>query len=177
MQSVLYSVIGKESVVRWLATHFHYFAWGQAIIATAGSLYFSEVRHFIPCTLCWYQRILMYPLVIVLGVAILLGERRLRYYVLPFTIPGLLIAAYHNLLWYRITEEAGSVCSGGVSCSIRWIEWGGFIGIPLLSLTAFLLITSFVLMYQSEDELEASDVVDDDIVAQPEARMQIDSMS
>src|SRR3954465_8462725 len=80
-------------------------AWLQAVIASAGSLYFSEAMHFTPCVLCWYQRIAMYPLVVILTVGILLRESRLRLYVLPLSLIGLGIAIYHNLFYYGVIPE------------------------------------------------------------------------
>ena len=124
-----------------LRTALPYVAWLQALIATTGSLYFSEVMHLPPCTLCWYQRILMYPLVFVLAVSLLTNDPRLRLYALPLSITGLVIAVYHNLLYYGVISEGLSQCAAGVSCTARQIEWLGFITIPLLSLTAFSVIT------------------------------------
>lgn len=121
--------------------HLPYVAWLQALIATTGSLYFSEVMRLPPCTLCWYQRIMMYPLVFVLFVSLLTGDRRIRAYSLPFSITGLMIAMYHNLLYYGVIPEGLTQCAAGVSCTARQIEWLGFITIPLLSLTAFTVIT------------------------------------
>ncbi len=123
-----------------------YVAWLQALIATLGSLFFSEVMQLTPCLLCWYQRIAMYPLVVILTVGILLREGRLRYYVLPLSLIGLAIASYHNLLYYGIIAESLAPCTAGVSCTTRQIEWLGFITIPLLSLIAFLMITVCMLL-------------------------------
>lgn len=114
-----------------------YVAWLQAIIATSGSLFFSEVLHWAPCVLCWYQRILMYPLAAILAVGILRKDKGIYYYVLPLSITGWLVAFYHNLLqWGIITVP----CTVGVSCVTRYAGWFGFITIPLLSLAAFTVI-------------------------------------
>ena len=75
-----------------------YFAFLQSIVATLGSLYFSEVMKLVPCTLCWYQRICMYPLVAILGVSIWEKKKDIYKYVLPLSIVGLFITLYHNLL-------------------------------------------------------------------------------
>lgn len=118
-----------------------YIAWVQALIATLGSLYFSEIVGFKPCTLCWYQRIFMYPLVIIFLVGLLRRERAAVAYALPLAIAGWLLAFYHNVIsWY--TPRPGTlVCGLGISCTERYINWFGFITIPLLSLTAFTVIT------------------------------------
>ena len=130
-----------------------YIAWVQSLIAMLGSLFFSEVMGFVPCSLCWYQRILMYPLVIILTVGILLRDTKLRYYVLPLSILGLAIAVYHNLLYFGlISEDTFGTCTGGVSCTVRWFEWFGFISIPQLSLIAFIVITGCMFGYRRGEE-------------------------
>jgi disulfide bond formation protein DsbB len=120
-----------------------YLAWVVAVVATLGSLYFSEVMKFFPCKLCWYQRILMYPQVILLGLAAVRKDYGQTVYVLPMTILGACISIYHILLqktdWLK---EVGSAGCGPVPCDVQYINWLGFITIPMLALTAFLLITA-----------------------------------
>ncbi len=116
------------------------FAWIVAVVATLGSLFFSDVMKLPPCVLCWYQRIMMYPLVVIFAVAWLLRDSRARVYALPLVGTGLIIAIYHNLLYYGILENSIVPCTQGISCTSRQIEWLGFITIPLLSLTAFSVI-------------------------------------
>ncbi|HVE57162.1 MAG TPA: disulfide oxidoreductase [Pyrinomonadaceae bacterium] len=130
-----------------------YAAWVIALVATVGSLFFSEVMLLPPCVLCWYQRIAMYPLVVVLGVGIILGDRRVKFYALPVALAGLAVAVYHNLLYYGILPESIAPCTQGVSCTSVQLEWLGFITIPLMSLTAFILITLNLLFYKSKDNL------------------------
>jgi disulfide bond formation protein DsbB len=132
-----------------------YVAWLQALVATLGSLFFSEVMGFVPCALCWYQRIAMYPLVIVLTVGILLRDTRLRYYALPFSFIGIGIALYHNLLYFGIiAEDTFGTCTAGVSCTTRWFEWFDFISIPQLALIAFSVITLGILAYKRGEEYD-----------------------
>ncbi len=114
-----------------------YMAWLIALVSTVGSLFFSEVMGLPPCVLCWYQRIAMYPLVIVIGAGIIMQDFRLKYYALPLCLTGLAISIYHNLLYYGILPESIAPCTQGVSCTSRQIEWLGFITIPLMALTAF----------------------------------------
>ena len=128
-----------------------YVAWLQALIATGGSLYFSEVLRLPPCVLCWYQRIAMYPLVVILTVGILLREARLRAYVLPLGLIGLAISIYHNLLYYGVIPESIQPCTAGISCTTRQIEWLGFITIPLMALGAFIVISVTMALYQPEE--------------------------
>ncbi|OIK15481.1 disulfide oxidoreductase [Bacillus sp. MUM 116] len=116
-------------------------AWAAAIIATLGSLYFSEVRHFIPCTLCWYQRIFMYPLVIILGIAGYRNDLTIYRYVLPLSIIGMLISGYHTVLQKIPYLQQFEMCTSGVPCSKDYLNWLGFITIPLLAFAAFTIIT------------------------------------
>jgi disulfide bond formation protein DsbB len=118
-------------------------AWLVALVATAGSLYFSEVRHFAPCPLCWYQRIAMYPLALVLGIAAFTNDRRIRRYVLPVTLVGAAISAYHYQL-ERFPDQEAVACSKEIPCTTIWFEQFGYITLPLLALSGFLLIATLV---------------------------------
>jgi disulfide bond formation protein DsbB len=124
-----------------------YIAWVQSLVATLGSLYFSEIKKFPPCILCWYQRILMYPLVLLIAVGILRKDKNLPYYVLPLSLIGTLIAVYHNLLYWNILPESIAPCVAGVSCTTKFIEFFGFITIPFLSLCGFLLIDVCMVLF------------------------------
>lgn len=117
------------------------------LVATFGSLYFSEILKFQPCTLCWYQRICMYPLVIILCVGILENDKNIYKYVLPLSIVGWIIAVYHNLIQYNIIPETIKVCSAIGSCTERYVNLFGFITIPLLSLIAFTMINVLMVVY------------------------------
>lgn len=125
----------------WLERSSLYIALLAAWIAMCGSLYFSEVIGFIPCTFCWYQRILMYPLTIVIAVGILRRDRHLPLYVLPLSVVGIGVATYHYLLQKTDLFSELSTCQVGVPCSGVWINWLGFITIPFLALIAFFIIT------------------------------------
>ncbi|MED1468869.1 disulfide oxidoreductase [Bacillus salipaludis] len=116
-------------------------AWVAAIIATLGSLYFSEVEHFIPCTLCWYQRIFMYPLVIILGIAGYRNDLAIHRYVLPLSIIGMIISGYHTVLQKIPYLQQFEMCTTGVPCSKDYLNWLGFITIPMLAFVAFTIIT------------------------------------
>lgn len=119
-----------------------YVAWFQSLMALIGSLYYSEIRHFVPCTLCWYQRILIYPLVIIIAVGIVRKDKKLYQYVLPFSVTGSLVALYQVLLQQGIIVSSAAPCSFGVSCALGYTKYFGFITIPMMSLAAFLLITA-----------------------------------
>jgi len=118
-----------------------FLSWAIALIATLGSLYFSEVMKFPPCEYCWYQRILMYPLVIILAIAVIKKNNQIYMYVLPFSILGIGISFFHYLKQkLPYFQSAGDTC-GLIPCTTQYINWLGFITIPFLALTAFILIT------------------------------------
>lgn len=114
-------------------------AWVVAAVATAGSLYFSEVAGYIPCQLCWYQRIAMYPLSVVLLVAAATNHRYVVWSALAFPPVGALIAARHIYIEINPAAESAA-CQVGAPCSTKWIEEFGYVTIPVLSATAFVLI-------------------------------------
>jgi disulfide bond formation protein DsbB len=118
-----------------------------AVVATFGSLYFSNIAGFPPCVLCWYQRIAMYPIVAILTIGLIIRDARAYLYALPLALGGLGIAVYHNLLYYKLLPESIQPCMMGVSCTTKYIEWIGFITIPLLALVAFVLITMALIAY------------------------------
>jgi len=125
-----------------------YAAWVTVMVATLGSLFFGEVMKLPPCTLCWYQRICLFPLAVLLPAGILLRDRNLSWYTLPLTVAGLGIALYHNLVYYGVVPEDLTPCTQGVSCSDRQIEWLGFVSIPLMALVAFLTILICLLAHR-----------------------------
>jgi disulfide bond formation protein DsbB len=116
-------------------------AWLAAIAATLGSLYFSEIRHFIPCTLCWYQRIFMYPLAIILGIAFYRNDQTIYRYTLPLSVIGMIISGYHIMLQKVPYLQQFEMCKSGVPCSKDYLNWLGFITIPMMAFTAFTIIT------------------------------------
>jgi len=129
-----------------------YAAWIVALVAMAGSLFFSEVMDLPPCVLCWYQRIAMYPLVLIIGIGILTEDARWKVYALPLTLIGLGISIYHNLLYYGILPESVSPCVEGISCTSGQIELFGFITIPLMALAAFVMIAASLFIYKPNKE-------------------------
>lgn len=119
-------------------------AWLVAAVATAGSLFFSYVMGFAPCVLCWYQRIFLFPLVVVLALGLFPFDRGVVKYALPLAGIGWLVAGYHNLVHAGIVPESLQPCTTGVSCSEEYIRLFGVLSIPMLSLIAFSVL--FVLL-------------------------------
>lgn len=119
-----------------------------ASIATAGSLFLSEVAHFIPCKLCWFQRIFMYPQVIILGIALWVNDIRIRTYLFVLSAIGAAIAAYHYALQMF---PASLPCTDEVaSCAAKQFAQYGYITIPMMALTAFLLMATFMILLRTE---------------------------
>ncbi|WP_027409820.1 disulfide oxidoreductase [Anoxybacteroides tepidamans] len=116
-------------------------AWGVSLIATLGSLYFSEIMKFIPCDLCWFQRIFMYPQVIILGLAAIRKEYEIARYSLVLSIIGGMISLYHYLLQKVPFFQEHAIACGRIPCTGDYINWLGFITIPFLALTAFCMIS------------------------------------
>jgi hypothetical protein len=120
------------------------FAAAVALVATAGSLYYSEVVGFVPCILCWYQRIAMYPLVLVLGVGVLRKDVNAWSYGLPLSVVGLAIALYHVTIQFRPALDVGA-CGTGVPCTARYLAIFGFVSLPVMAAGGFLLISGLLL--------------------------------
>ena len=118
-----------------------YLALAAALAAMLGSLYYSEIAGFVPCTLCWYQRILMYPLNAILFIGILKHDEGVFDYVLPLSVLGMGVSTYHYLVQLGVIGHSAA-CSVGIPCSLRYVNYLGFVTIPLMALTAFTIITS-----------------------------------
>ncbi|MES3005971.1 MAG: disulfide oxidoreductase [Patescibacteria group bacterium] len=137
-----------KSITTFLGKNALYLALVQTIIATLGSLYFSEIAKYPPCFLCWWQRIAMYPIIIILTVGILRRDREVYQYVLPLTIIGWAFSLYHNLLYYHILPWWNEPCAAGVSCTTKYISWFGFLTIPLLAFIGFNVIIGLMFLYR-----------------------------
>lgn len=130
------------------------FAFAVATVCTLGSLYMSEVRHFPPCDLCWYQRIAMYPLVVVLGIAAVRRDRGIWRYVLPLAVIGAGISTYHYL-HERFPESVSTSCSTEASCATLWIWEFHFLSIPGMAWVGFITIATLVLIARSGERRDS----------------------
>lgn len=115
-------------------------AWIASFIATLGSLYFSEIMQYTPCDLCWYQRIFMYPLVIILGIGVFKKDASIALYTLILSGIGGCISIYHYSIQKIDFLGENSISCGIVPCTGEYINWLGFITIPFLALIAFIII-------------------------------------
>jgi disulfide bond formation protein DsbB len=120
--------------------------WIIISVSILGSLFFSHVMEFAPCVLCWYQRICLFPLVIILTSGLFPFDKSVVKYALPLAIAGWLTAFYHNLLYSGIIPQDLQPCSKGVSCTEKYIDLFGFITIPMLSLISFSIIITLLLL-------------------------------
>ena len=123
-----------------------FLCWLLVSVSTAISLFFSNVLDYAPCVLCWYQRICLFPLILILAAGLFPEfDKSVIKYALPLSIVGGLIAFYHSLLYAGIIPENIQPCSQGVSCTEKYIELFGFISIPMLSFLAFSAIVIVLL--------------------------------
>ena len=145
-------------------------AFSIAAVATLGSLYYSEVENFTPCLLCWYQRIAMYPLAVILGIAAVRGDYGIKHYAIPIAAIGAAIATYHYQL--EVFPDQGSgVCDVAVPCTVRWFEVFGFVSLAFMALTGFLAIIALLSISRPRPLEEERDGSPDDIAAGTDAEL------
>ncbi|SEQ94900.1 disulfide oxidoreductase [Piscibacillus halophilus] len=130
------------------------FAWIVALVATLGSLYFSEVRMYEPCKLCWVQRIFMYPMVIILFIGIAIKDTKAVYYTTVLSLIGFIISTYHYSIQKVDALQQSAPSCGQVTCTGAYIDWLGFVTIPFLAGIAFLIIfiTSIIVWKKMKEE-------------------------
>ena len=132
-----------------------YFAWIINIVSLTGSLYFSNVMMLPPCVLCWFQRICIFPLSFILAVGFLKKDKNVIWYALPLVCIGWVISLYHNLLYYKIIQEAISMCTSGVSCTSKQLEYMGFMTIPLMAFTSLTLTLICLIIFYRTSKKES----------------------
>lgn len=133
----------RSAVARSVSEQALALAFVVAAVAMAGSLYFSEVAHFPPCRLCWYQRISMYPLVPLLGLAAWRRDVGIRPYAAVLAGIGAITSSYHVLLERYPTLESG-VCDPTNPCTLIWVRRFGYLTIPTMALSAFAVILTLL---------------------------------
>ena len=135
-------ITGSGTGWAWLSA-----AWAVALVSTFAALFIGEVMGMTPCLLCWYQRILMFPLAVILGMAAFGNDRRGAIYALPLALGGLAVAGYHTALVAGWVPKGWIPCGAGPSCSDQKLVILGDIQIPWLSLLAFAAIVAMLLVY------------------------------
>jgi disulfide bond formation protein DsbB len=142
----IYRLVEGPEAADLLGVNAIWLAWIVALVCTVGSLIYSEVIHFVPCRLCWFQRIAMYPLAFILLVGAIRREAVVKYYALPLALTGLAVSIYHNLIQLNPSLEGGA-CDPLNPCSARSIEVFGFIDIPFMAGAGFILISVLLAFY------------------------------
>ena len=133
-------------------------AFAVTAVATGGSLFFSEVANFVPCELCWFQRIFMYPLAIVTLLAAIANDHRVARYLLPLPVIGAGISVYHILVEERVVgQTTACLISAPGGCAVKWIDEFGYVTIPVLALTAFVLAFAFLAFAAFEPSADEGD--------------------
>jgi disulfide bond formation protein DsbB len=132
------------------------------LVATLGSLYLSEIAHIPPCQLCWYQRIAMYPLPVILGIAAWRRDFGIRPYAIALAAIGSAISIYHYQL-ERFPDQSSLSCSVDVPCTTVWIWRFHYISIPFMALSGFALIVTLLLLGPSDRETEDEEAIEEDL--------------
>jgi disulfide bond formation protein DsbB len=141
----------RDAIARTVEPNALGLAWAVAFLATAGSLYFSEVAGFEPCLLCWYQRIAMYPLAVILAVGAIRHDRGVTVYAGVLAAIGAVISAYHVALeWFPVLDSGA--CDASAPCTLIWFRVFGLISLPTLALVAFGLILTILALRSREPE-------------------------
>lgn len=122
-------------------------AWLVAIVSSGGALFLGEVMGMVPCVLCWYQRIAMFPLALILGMAAYANDRKGALYALPLAMGGIALALYHSLLVAGYIPRAWIPCGAGASCASQKLEILNGLQLPWLSLAAFVAINLFLFLF------------------------------
>ncbi len=155
---------GPLRLVRaWLEGYELWLAFLVSALATGGSLYFSEIAGYVPCELCWFQRICMYPLSVVTLLAAVADDRRAARYLLPLPVAGAGVSVYHLLVENHVVSQTQAcLVSAPGGCATKWIDELGYVTIPTLALTGFVLVCSFLLMAAFELPVEDGELADRD---------------
>jgi disulfide bond formation protein DsbB len=143
---LIYRLVRGPDAAAGMGNRALWLAWLVALVATAGSLIYSEWAHFVPCRLCWFQRIAMYPMSVVLLVGAIRREAAARLYALPLALIGLAISMWHYLVQVFPRLE-GNACDPINPCSARYVEVFGFVSIPFMAGAGFTLIAVLLLFY------------------------------
>jgi disulfide bond formation protein DsbB len=121
------------------------------VVATLGSLYLSEIGDLSPCRWCWIQRVFMYPLAVVLVIAWLTRDRHVRRYAVPLSLMGVAASIWHYLLQQVPSLSDAKSCSLTTPCSVTYIEKFGFISIPWMAGSVFVLVLMLLIGFRSRE--------------------------
>jgi disulfide bond formation protein DsbB len=153
-------LVARDRLRSWLWGYELWAAFVVAAIATGGSLFLSEVAGFIPCEMCWFQRICMYPLSLLTLFLAYHGDYRVARYLLPFPVIGAGASIYHLLIENHVVATPAQ-CAIGAGCTVKWIDYFGYMTIPTLALTGFVLLTIFLGLAAASPEEAAATLPSD----------------
>lgn len=137
-------ILIKEKIFYYVGKNFLLLSFIISVVATLGSLFYSEILGYSPCKLCWYQRILMYPQVLFFGIALFKKDRSILNYVLPLSVIGFFVAGFHYFL--QMSKNISFSCEVvgySAACSEKFLLHLGYITIPMMAFTAFALLILF----------------------------------
>jgi disulfide bond formation protein DsbB len=149
----VFRIVRGPEAANLLGTKALWLAWIVALVATVGSLIYSEVIHFPPCRLCWFQRIAMYPMVVVLLVGAIRREFQAKFYALPMALIGLGISIYHYIL-QRVPNLESGACDPSNPCSAIFVDVFGFISIPFMAGSGFIVIAVLLGFYVNKNSIK-----------------------
>lgn len=138
----------KNQYLDFISEHYLPLVFFITLMASLFSLVYSEIIGFLPCYLCWYQRIFTMPLVFIFGAAAWVKDKKIIIYTLPMALIGFVISVYQNFIYYFGADASNLPCdASGVSCYKQYIsEFGGYISIPMLALTTFFAVLTLLLV-------------------------------
>ena len=158
---------GGEGTIAQLRTDLGRFAlplaWIVALVTTAGSLYYSKVQGYVPCELCWYQRIVLYPWSVILAIAAWRRDSSIRVYAIPVLCIGVVISVYHSFIQWWPPSNGTSFCSATAPCTLKYVDEFGFVTLPFMALSAAAVIIALLSISRYDD----AEVLVEEVEVQP----------
>jgi len=135
-------------------------AWIVAAVTTAGSLYYSKVQGYVPCELCWYQRIVLYPFAVILAIAAWRRDSSIRVYAIPVLCIGVVISVYHSWIQWFPPASGTSFCTTDTPCTLKYVDEFGFVTLPFMALSAMAVIIALLSISRYDDSEELVEEVE-----------------
>lgn len=135
-------------------------AWLVAAVTTAGSLYYSKVQGYVPCELCWYQRIVLYPFAVILAIAAWRRDCAIRIYAIPVLCIGVVISVYHSWIQWFPPASGTSFCTTDTPCTLKYVDEFGFVTLPFMALSAAAVIIALLSISRYDDSEELVEEVE-----------------
>lgn len=135
-------------------------AWIVAAVTMAGSLYYSKVQGYVPCELCWYQRIVLYPFAVILAIAAWRRDSSIRIYAIPVLCIGVVISVYHSWIQWFPPASGTSFCTTDTPCTLKYVDEFGFVTLPFMALSAMAVIIALLSISRYDDSEELVEEVE-----------------